>query len=356
VTAVSSDHGVVLDGGVVMGGSGASRTVAVTPVADANGPTTITLTVSDGDSLTSTMSFTVEVTAVNDSVVTTDGTLTTDEDTAGSGILVGTDIDGDDLTYTIATDPTHGDVVLDDATTGDYTYTPDADYNGSDSFTFTVNDGTGDSAPATITVTVNPINDAPVGTAQGPWTIDEDTTLTGTVAGTDTEDDPLTYSPVSTTTDHGTIAIESDGDFVYTPGANFNGTDTFQFVANDGTADSAPVTVTVTVTPVNDLPTIDWVARQYIGIGGTTGALEFKVGDEETDGSDLTITATSSSQGIVPDGNIIIGGSGTDRTITVVAVPILTGQTTITIRVTDGEGEFMDSEFVVDVGINLPQG
>ncbi|MDN5865272.1 MAG: Ig-like domain-containing protein [Gammaproteobacteria bacterium] len=91
----------------------------------------------------------------NEPPVAEDGSLTTGEDTPASGTLVASDPDGDALTFSIVDEPAHGGVTLDDPGTGAYTYTPDAGFSGSDSFTFTANDGFVDSNVATISITVN---------------------------------------------------------------------------------------------------------------------------------------------------------------------------------------------------------
>ncbi|MDN5865487.1 MAG: outer membrane beta-barrel protein, partial [Gammaproteobacteria bacterium] len=87
--------------------------------------------------------------------VAEDGTLTTEVNTAKDGTLVATDPDGDPLTFSIVSQPSHGGVTLDDASTGAYTYTPDTGYSGNDSFTFKASDGVADSNTATIAITVN---------------------------------------------------------------------------------------------------------------------------------------------------------------------------------------------------------
>jgi VCBS repeat-containing protein len=180
--------------------------------------------------------------------------LTVDEDsTANPGNVSGADIDGDSLTYALSTGASNGTAVVN--ADGSYTYTPDADFNGSDSFSFVANDGTVDSAPAAVSITVNPLNDAPTATA-GSLTVDEDSTANpGNVSGADIDGDSLTYA-LSTGASNGTAVVNADGSYTYTPGADFNGSDSFSFVANDGTVDSVPAAVSITVTPENDLPTI----------------------------------------------------------------------------------------------------
>ena len=133
--------------------------------------------------------------AVNDAPVADAGAVTTDEDTAKAITLHASDVEGDTLTYSIVSGPAHGTL---SGSGTNRTYTPAANYNGSDSFTFKANDGTASSNVATVSITVNPVNDAPVANA-GP-----DQTLTGTgvttavtlngSASSDSDGDTLTYS------------------------------------------------------------------------------------------------------------------------------------------------------------------
>ena len=125
---------------------------------------------------------------------------------------------------------------------GTFTYTPNADFNGSDSFTFVANDGDGrlrTSPPSPHRS--RPVNDPPVaqdGSASGT----EDTPLSGTLVATDVDSEGLTYR-LGTQAAHGTVVVNPDGSFTYTPNADFNGTDSFTFLANDGAVDSNTATV-----------------------------------------------------------------------------------------------------------------
>src|SRR5439155_4535351 len=114
------------------------------------------------DSNIATLNLTV--TAVNDAPVATGAAPSTAEDTALSGSLAASDVDGNTLTYTVVSGSAHGTLTSFNAATGAYTYTPNANYNGADSFTFKASDGSLDSNVATVSITVTPVNDAPVAT------------------------------------------------------------------------------------------------------------------------------------------------------------------------------------------------
>ena len=228
--------------------SGTAPTLIYTPAANYNGADSFTFKVTDGiiDSAAATVSITV--TPVNDAPVANAQSVTTNEDTAKTITLSGSDVDGNPLTYSVVTQPGHGAL---SGTAPNLTYTPAVNYNGADSFTFKVNDGTADSASATVSITVTPVNDAPVANAQAVTT-NEDAAAAITLAGSDVEGSPLTYSVV-TQPAHGTLSGTAPN-LTYTPAANYNGADNFTFVVNDGTVNSTAATVSITVTLVPDAP------------------------------------------------------------------------------------------------------
>ena len=127
-------------------------------------------------------------------------------------------------------------------------YTPDANWNGTDSFTYRATDGTTWGNTATATVTVTAVNDLPT-TSDATATTDEDATtfdITLSSSATDVEGDGLTYSIVGNPSD-GVLGSFTNSVIRYTPNSNFSGTDTFTYKVNDGTGDSNTSTVTVTV-------------------------------------------------------------------------------------------------------------
>ena len=204
---------------------------------------------------------TITVTPVNGApVVATDDTTTTDEDTLVTFDVLGNDTggDGDPLSILSYTQPANGAVVFNggDST---LTYTPNGNFFGSETFTYTVTDGD-DTDTAAVRVTVNAVNDMPV-TSGDSYTAAEDGTVTvsgpGVLANdTDLEGDPLTAVLFSDTA-NGVVNLHPDGSFTYTPNADFNGIDSFEYYAKDATRDSNLSFVNITVTPAED----DVVAR-----------------------------------------------------------------------------------------------
>ncbi|EFL87519.1 rhizobiocin/RTX toxin, partial [Ahrensia sp. R2A130] len=138
-------------------------------------------------------------------------------------------------------------------TDGTYTYTPAADFNGTDTFTISVDDGNGGIDTATVTITVNPQNDAPTAT-DNAVTTNEDAAVSGAVILNDIDGDALTAS-LATAPSNGTVVVNTDGTYTYTPAADFNGTDTFTVSVDDGNGGTDTATVTITVNPQNDAPT-----------------------------------------------------------------------------------------------------
>src|SRR2546428_10019757 len=168
--------------------------------------------------------------AANDSYSTNEDTALT---VAAPGVL-GNDSGSATLTAVLVAGPSHGTLALN--ANGSFSYTPAANFNGTDGFTYKANDGTADSNVATVTITINPVNDAPVA-VNDRFATDEDTALTITapgVLGNDTDvDSPVLTAVVVTGPGHGALALNANGSFSYTPAANFNGSDSFTYTAHD---------------------------------------------------------------------------------------------------------------------------
>ena len=160
------------------------------------------------------------------------------------------DLDGDPLTATLVSGPAHGTLTFNPD--GSFLYTPDANYSGPDSFTYTVSDGGQSSAPATVTLTMSPVDDLPTAVAD-TYALGEGDTFSAPALGgllaNDSDIDPSSVLTAVLVTGpaHGTLTLVPDGSFTYVPDANFNGVDTFTYQASDGTGVSTPVTVTLNV-------------------------------------------------------------------------------------------------------------
>ena len=221
-----------------------------TPAADYNGTDNFTYKVNDGSTDSNSATVSITIAPVNDAPVAEDIEVETEEDTLTEIVLAASDVDEDPLTAIIVTEPAHGEVSLEGLKA---TYTPAANYNGADSFTFKVNDGTVDSNAATVSIMIAAVNDAPVANDISVE-VDEDIPIEITLEVSDV-DNPIEdlEADISARPSHGTAVI--DGIVItYTPAADYNGTDTFTFKVNDGELYSNIAMVSITVKPVNDAP------------------------------------------------------------------------------------------------------
>jgi VCBS repeat-containing protein len=221
-------------------------TITYTPQTNSHGTDSFTYTIKDPDGATSTATVTLTITPVNDAPTANAGTVTTAEDTPAtlSNILANfTDIDGDPMQGQVTIQPVHGTVVVHQD--GSTTYTPSANFYGTDSFHYTVTDSHGLTATATISVTVTALNDPPIAIAQ-QMTTTEDTPITMTLDGSDPDGDALTVTTLTMPT-YGTLS-GTPPTLTYVPQAYFSGSDSFTFTVSDGLEESPPATVTLIVT------------------------------------------------------------------------------------------------------------
>ena len=231
------------------------------PPANYTGPDLFEYYAVDGRGAGSLLAYArITVTPVNDLPIANNDNYTVAEDTtltiAGTGVLANdTDIDGDPLTALLASGPTRGTLTLNP--TGGFVYRPNANFNGTDTFTYRATDGGLTSAVATVTLTVTPVNDRP-NPGTDIYYVLEDQILTDAAPGvldndSDFDGDPLTATLNSAPT-HGTVTLSSNGSFVYVPNTNYFGPDTFTYISSDGHTNSAACSVQITVVPVNDPP------------------------------------------------------------------------------------------------------
>jgi VCBS repeat-containing protein len=170
------------------------------------------------------------------------------------GVLANdTDADGDALTAVLVSGPSFGSLSLN--ADGSFTYTPDPNFHGVDDFTYKANDGVTDSNTATVTITVNSVNDVPVANDDAATT-DEDVPVSIGVLANDVDDDPTTTLWLASVSDpgHGSVTWDAYGVVTYTPDPDFFGSDAFTYKATDNITESNVATVTITVNPVNDPP------------------------------------------------------------------------------------------------------
>jgi VCBS repeat-containing protein len=306
------------------------KTVKYTPSANYNGSDTFTYTISDGNGGSATGTVTMTVTAVNDApVAVADSASVAEDGTVNVNVLSNdTDLENDTLSVTAVTQGAHGAVVINPDKT--VKYTPAANYNGPDAFTYTISDGNGGSATGTVTMTVTAVNDAPVAVADSASVAEDGTVNVNVLANdTDIENDTLTVTAV-TQGAHGAVVINPDKTVKYTPAANYNGSDAFTYTVSDGHGGSATASVSVTVTAVNDAPVaVNDAASTVAEVAVTVSVL---ANDVDVDGPSLLITSVT--QGA--HGSIVLNAGQTTVTYTPAASWI--GPDSFTYTISDGAG------------------
>ncbi len=209
------------------------------------------------------------------------------------------DPENDSLTATVVSNPSGGTLALN--LDGSFTYTPDTDFAGVDSFTYRVHDGKLFSSAATVSITVDSTNRAP-SALNDNYSVDEGQTLTVNAAtgvlnnDSDPDNDSLNAAVVSNPS-NGTLTLDSDGSFSYTPNANFTGSDSFTYRANDGDLSSNVATVSITVNATNTAPTslndnysVD--EGRTLVVNAATGVLD---NDSDPDNDNLTVELVSNA-------------------------------------------------------------
>lgn len=244
-------------------------------------------------------------TGANTPPVANNQPVTTPEDTAVPITLTASDANGDPLTFSVVTQPANGILT---GLAPNLTYTPNANYFGADSFTFRASDGTAISSTATVSITVNGSNDAPIALADVYNGAQEDTTILLSLVASDPDGDPLTYSIV-TTPANGLLSPTADPRFVnYTPNANYFGQDSFTFRVNDGNTDSNTATKVINIVSVNDRP----VAVDDFAAAETRVPVTIAVLANDTDPENDPISVVSAGAGgRSPNGTIAINPNGT---------------------------------------------
>jgi hypothetical protein len=267
--------------------SGDPSSFRYTPHPNYSGPDSFVFSVRDTRGASATATVSITVAPVNDPPFGDNLQRSPNEDSQLSIALTALDIEGDPLTFAIATQPQHG--TLSDAPPT-VRYTPAANFNGPDSFTYTAFDGVSTSAPITVQLNVQPINDAPVAQS-GAVTTAEETQVPITLQATDVDTQTLSFT-IATPPSDGTLS-GSGTSWTYRPAANVNGVRTFTFRASDGPL-SSTATVTITITPVNDPP----VARDdYIATDpGVELTIDPLANDTDVDGNPLVITSVGTPE------------------------------------------------------------
>ena len=371
LTATSLDTTLIPNAAIVFGGSGANRTLTITPVAGRSGTTMIGVQVSDGQ-LTNFISVGVTVNNTDDDppIITWSGQQnpTRLEDATGnfSSIEIWDDtVAVGSLTVTLTSDNQtlfpDGNISI--TSNGNYRYLNGslaANQSGTATLTLTVSDGTNPNVQ-TMNLTVTAVNDAASSTLFGIQSTAEDTTLgpvAFTVSDIDTDVNNFTITAISssasTTVPLGNISFGVTGanrTVTITPVANSTGSSIVTYRISDG-SQNTDLAFLMGFTAVNDAPTITDIANQTINEEGNTGALAFTIGDIETVATSLSVSATSSDQTLLPNANLVIVGTGASRTITATPAANQNGTATVTVTVGDGTTTTNDTFTVTVNSVN----
>lgn len=319
-------------------------TFTFTPNAGFTGIGTFSYRANDG-TLNSTESIgRVQVGMQNSVPTVSSAAVSTNTNTAFNGQLTSSDANGDPLTFAAgSTAATHGSVAINPD--GTYVFTPTAGFTGPATFSYIASDSIGNSLSATQTVNVGAgIGQAPVGTATSIST-NTNTAFSGTLAGTTSTGNDLTFAAGTTQAAHGTVTINPDGTYTYTPTNNFTGVDTFSFTANDGTLTSQNANVTVHVGGTNTLPTVTNATFST----NTNSAFHGTLTGIDADGDPLTFSAGTAA---TANGTVQINPDGT---FTFTPSNNFTGAGTFSFKANDSIGNSTDATATVNVGAGLNQ-
>ncbi|WP_394147010.1 Ig-like domain-containing protein [Shewanella atlantica] len=322
-----------INGTASASGTGTSKNIGYIPNRDFNGSDSFVVRVDDGNGLSDDITVNVAIAPSNDIPVVIAQAVSTDEDVALAITLTGTDADGDTLTFSVVSQPSHG-VLSGNAPS--LTYTPNADYAGVDSFTYKANDGSVDSGIGTISIAINNANDAPVVIDQAVGT-DEEVALAVILSGTDADGDALTYSVV--TQPSGGVLSGKAPSLTYTPNMDFAGEDSFTYKAFDGKLDSNNGTVSITVRNNNDDPVAldDEVTIQ----SGESIEISVLDNDTDADGDTLTVVVSSADLGVATVQN--------KSTVLYQSLAGFVGDTVVQYGITDGNDGSGTAEILIHV-------
>ena len=322
-------------------------------------------------------SLTAPVAAADSYSLSEDGTLNVP---AGSGVLQNdTDPQADTLTASLVSGPASG--TLDLNADGSFDYTPVADFAGAVSFTYLASDAAEDSGTATVTITVNAVNDSPTLSNVANQSVNEDQAISSLAytldegGGSDEDSQGITVTATSsdqTLIPDANITVNysadgagdaSGGTLDITPAAHLSGTARITLTAtDDGTGNlTAQDTFTVTLSSVNDAPLISNIGNQVTSEDTALNGVAFTAdegGAADEDAQGLTVTATSDNQTLLPDANITVNyaadgaADATGGTIDLVPASAEVGTATVTVTVTDdGTGNLTAQDtFTLTVG------
>ena len=273
--------------------------------ADYFGPAQFTYTVSDGAGGFTVGLASLDITPVNDAPRLTGETATLNEDTqarfaAGALLANDTDVDNANLLVTAVGNASHGSVQI---AAGEIVFTPDLNYSGPASFTYTVSDSAGGSTQATVNLTFNAVNDAPVVNNELVWgkrSVSYTLTQAALLANDTDVESPAASLRISgiSNAQHGSAVLNADGSVRFTPEAGYAGRGSFDYVVRDLDGATSTATAQIDFSRANVNPTAtDDNFTGYEDIPFSITQVQLLVNDSDTDNaaSDLRVTAVGSA-------------------------------------------------------------
>ncbi len=326
------------------------------PDANFSGVDQFTYRATDGNEQSNIARVTINITSVNDPPSGKSDLYETDEDvplnvSAENGVLRNdTDVDGDAIVATIVVDVENGSLTLN--SDGSFVYTPNADFHGTDVFSYRVGDSSDTSDPISVLLTVVQVEDTPVGTTDS-YNAEEDSQLVinandGVLANdSDAEDDQL-IAEIRTATANGMLDLRDDGSFVYTPNDNFFGVDTFTYAAVDDDGASEDVVVRLTVLGVPDPPTaVD--DEGTVSNDASLPSIDVLDNDTAGPGEDSELTVMSVTQGTQGGEVNIVRDAVLPDTISYTPPAGFVGTDTFTYEIEDANGLVRSATVTIDV-------
>lgn len=359
LSVTSSDTSIVPSPSI--SGSGSTRTLTYTPAANKYGSVTITVTADDGQTLFNTFSrtFTITVNSVNDAPTFDPiSNQTVDEDSSSQNIPITNVSPGpaDEASQTVAISATSSNtsIIPDPSVSGagstrTLTYTPVENANGTATITVVANDSQSqnNTFSRTFSITVNPVNDAPVVT-DSSVSATEETPVVISLSGTDVDGNTLAYSAVSDPS-HGTLSAVTGNQITYTPNASYLGTDSFTFKANDGVGDSNTATITITIQDITS-PTVTKLGDGSIDVALLAGTTNLVFSEPLS-----TDSKTAVQNALTAGADKTLTYSWTGEALTITAAETTTFANDVVVSVTDLAGNTATNLLIVDSSLAATQ-
>lgn len=302
---------------------GSGSNLVYMPNLNYNGSDSFTYKAWDGNLFSEIKTINLTISPVNDAPKAYNQDVFVDEDTSTVITLLGSDVEGDTLTYELVSTPSKGEI---SGELPNLTYTPTANSKGSDEFYYRVSDGNSYSSVKAVYIYINPVNDLPTG-SDNSLTLSEDSSISFNLHGEDIDGDTLNFRIVEGPT-HGVIT-QNSSNITYYPDNDYNGSDYLSYVVNDGNEDSSIYVIDLTINAINDNP----VAYSDNYRIYQEEAKVFSLRGEDIEGDNLTYIIVSSPS----SGTLVESASLDGQNYTYTPNMSFVGEDSFTYKIFDGE-------------------